>query len=159
MEGRGSRVSHREDVHKKSIGTTAASADFSVIRSIGSIARAVQSESNARFRDEGLNSNGFIYVIRVCEHPGMFLGELADSVRIDRTTAFRAIKKLIEAGYLRLQEDASDKRMRRVFPGKRGTEIYPRLHAYEMENSRRLLLQLTAEEQKLLAALLNKLTY
>jgi DNA-binding MarR family transcriptional regulator len=133
--------------------------DFTVIRAIGAIARTVQSESNARFRDVGLNNNGFIYIIRVCETPGMFLGELADAVHIDRTTAFRAVMKLVRDGFLRVESDARDKRMRRVFPSARGTEIYPQLHAYETQNSRRLLSRLTADERAELARLLNKLDY
>lgn len=66
---------------------------FTTIRTIGSVTRAIQTASNHRFKSLKLDNNLFIYVIRVCERPGMFLAELADLLSIDRTTSFRAVKK------------------------------------------------------------------
>ncbi|WP_127849437.1 MarR family winged helix-turn-helix transcriptional regulator [Lacticaseibacillus hulanensis] len=130
---------------------------FDIIRKIGAITRTIQIDSNAQFRDLGLGNNAFIYVIRTCEQPGMFLGELADAVQIDRTTAFRTVKKLVAEGFLRLEDDADDKRLRRVYPAERGLAIYPQLHAYEQHSSDTLLAPLTPAERKQLWALLKKL--
>ncbi|WP_243682012.1 MarR family winged helix-turn-helix transcriptional regulator [Lacticaseibacillus manihotivorans] len=69
-----------------------------IIRDIGAITRTIQIRSNAEFRPLDLDNNRFIYLIRVCEQPGMFLGALADSIQIDRTTAFRTVKKLVADG-------------------------------------------------------------
>ena len=132
---------------------------FTTIRTIGAITRSIQNDSNARFRKLGLGNNAFLYVIRVCEEPGMFLAQLADAVQIDRTTAFRTVKRLVAAGYLRLEDDPSDGRMRRVYPAERGREVYPELHAYEQYCSQHLLAKLTAAERKQLEGLLTKLNY
>ncbi len=132
---------------------------FDVIREIGAITRTIQTESNATFRQVGLDNNRFIYVIRVCERPGMFMAALADSLQIDRTTAFRTVKKLVADGWLVLREDETDKRLRCVFPTDKATAIYPRLHAFEQANSDHLLEALTASERQQLVALMKKLTY
>ncbi|WP_461213623.1 MarR family winged helix-turn-helix transcriptional regulator [Lacticaseibacillus sp. GG6-2] len=132
---------------------------FDVIREIGAITRTIQTESNATFRPVGLDNNRFIYVIRVCERPGMYLGAVADGIQIDRTTAFRTVKKLVADGWLTLREDPDDKRLRRVFPTAKATAIYPRLHAFEQANSDHLLANLTDAEQKRLTALMQKLNY
>ncbi|MCI1283458.1 MAG: MarR family winged helix-turn-helix transcriptional regulator [Lacticaseibacillus songhuajiangensis] len=130
---------------------------FEIIRDIGAVTRLIQIKSNAEFRELGLASNGFIYVIRVCEQPGMYLGALADSVQIDRTTAFRTVKKLVGEGYLALRSDDTDKRLRRVFPTAKAQALYPRLHAFEQVSSDQLLAGLNATERQQLTGLLQKL--
>lgn len=128
-----------------------------IIRDIGAITRTIQTRSNAEFRDLHLDNNRFIYVIRVCEQPGLYLGALADSVQIDRTTAFRTVKKLVSDGWLTLEVDTSDKRLRCVYPTVKATALYPQLHAFEQAQSDHLLAGLSPEEQRQLAALMAKL--
>ena len=132
---------------------------FDVIREIGAITRKTQMRSNAEFRALGLDNNGFIYIIRICEDPGMFIAALADSVQIDRTTAFRSVKKLVDAGWLELKADRQDKRLRRVYPTAQAKKIYPRLHAFEQASSDELLKNLNQTEQAQLRQLIHKLSY
>lgn len=132
---------------------------FTIIRTIGSVSRSVQTTSNHRFKELDLDNNLFIYVIRVCERPGMFLGELADHLSIDRTTSFRAVKKLVKLGYLQLQDDPDNQKIKRVFPTDKGQMLYPQLHAYEQEQSDQLLSQLTDQEKTQLEDLMRKLRY
>lgn len=132
---------------------------FEIIRDIGAITRKIEINTNAEFRRLGLANNAFIYVIRSYEKPGMFLGELADSVQIDRTTAFRTVRKLVDSGYLRLEDDANDKRLRRVYVTKKGADVYPELHAFEQHSSDTLVSQLTDNEKDELKRLLGKLIY
>ena len=126
---------------------------FDIIREIGAITREIQIKSNAEFRKQDLGNNAFLYVIRVNEKPGMFLGELADSVQIDRTTAFRTVKKLVAKGYLELKDDEADRRMKKVYATSKGQEIYPELHAFEVQQSAALLSNLTSAEQEQLKQL------
>lgn len=130
---------------------------FDVIREIGAITRLIQTKSNAAFRSLGLGNNAFIYVIRACEQPGMFMGELADSVQIDRTTAFRTLKKMVAAGWFDLRADTADQRLRRVYPTAKANALYPRLHAFEEAQSDELLSGLTPKERARLTALIKKL--
>lgn len=132
---------------------------FTIIRTIGSVSRSVQTTSNHRFKALGLDNNLFIYIIRACEREGMFLGELADHLSIDRTTSFRAVKKLVKLGYLSLQDDPDNQKIKRVYPTDQGKAIYPDLHAYEQEQSDKLLSQLNEHEQNQLEELMTKLRY
>lgn len=130
---------------------------FNIIRRIGAITRLLQIDSNQFFKSVKLNNNLFIYIIRVVETPGMFLGELADSIQIDRSTSFRTVKKLISENYLVLQNDEFNLKIKRIYPTTKAIEIYPQLHQYELDKSRRLLSNLTENEQNQLEKLLNKL--
>lgn len=132
---------------------------FDIIRTIGAVTRTIQIDSNNHFKELGLNNNLFIYIIRVCEKPGMFLGELADNVQIDRTTAFRTIKKLATLGYFELKKDAVSQKIKRVYPTEKAMDIYPQLHEYEQKQSDFLLSNLSTEEIAQLKQLMAKLKY
>lgn len=132
---------------------------FDIIRTIGAVTRTIQIDSNNHFKELGLNNNLFIYIIRVCEKPGMFLGELADNVQIDRTTAFRTIKKLVTLGYFELKKDAVNQKIKRVYPTEKAMDIYPQLHEYEQKQSDFLLSNLFTEEIAQLKQLMAKLKY
>ena len=132
---------------------------FDIIRTIGAVTRTIQIDSNNHFKELGLNNNLFIYSIRVCEKPGMFLGELADNVQIDRTTAFRTIKKLATLGYFELKKDAVNQKIKRVYPTEKAMDIYPQLHEYEQKQSDFLLSNLSTEEIAKLKQLMAKLKY
>lgn len=130
---------------------------FDIIRRIGAITRLIQIDSNQYFKSQHLNNNLFIYIIRVVEQPGMFMGELADSMQIDRTTSFRTIQKLKQMGYLALQNDEDNLKIKRVYPTDLARQIYPELHDYEQKMSERLLSELTPEQRGQLRTLLEKL--
>lgn len=132
---------------------------FDIIRTIGAVTRTIQIDSNNHFKELGLNNNLFIYIIRVCEKPGMFLGELADNVQIDRTTTFRTIKKLVTLGYFELKKDAVNQKIKRVYPTEKAMDIYPQLHEYEQKQSDFLLSNLSTEEIAQLKQLMAKLKY
>ncbi|MFT8572095.1 MAG: MarR family winged helix-turn-helix transcriptional regulator [Lentilactobacillus hilgardii] len=130
---------------------------FEIIRNIGSITRKLQIQSNQKFNSLNLGNNRFIYIIRICENPGMFLGEIADQLSIDRTTAFRTIKNLEKLGYLNTVEDSKDKRLRRIYPTNLASEIYPELHFFEQSSSEKLLQKLNNQEKEQLLQLLKKI--
>ena len=132
---------------------------FKIIRTIGAITRTIQIDSNTHFKELGLNNNLYIYIIRACEKPGMFLGELADDVQIDRTTAFRTIKKLATLGYFELKKDAVNQKIKRVYPTEKAMDIYPQLHSYEQKQSDFLLSNLSTDEIAQLEHLMSKLNF
>ena len=129
---------------------------FNTIRLIGTITRSIQVQSNKKFSPLGLGNNAFLYIIRAIENPGMFLGELADALSIDRSTAFRSIKKLAKNGYLDLKSDDHDGRLQRVFPTQIAKDIYPELFEFEKSQSKHLLEKLSKDEQAELLRLLEK---
>ncbi|QGG60357.1 MarR family winged helix-turn-helix transcriptional regulator [Loigolactobacillus bifermentans] len=129
---------------------------FPIIRRIGALTRLIQIDSNRYFKDDKLNNNLFIYIIRVVERPGLFLGALADDMQIDRTTSFRTVQNLIKRDYLRLAADPANRKIKRVYPTEKAKAIYPKLHAYEAAKSAQLLANLTPTETAELQRLLEK---
>jgi len=65
-----------------------------ILREIGMIARALDSISNIEFKEYDLTKGQYLYLVRLCENPGIIQEELAGMIKVDRTTVARAIKKL-----------------------------------------------------------------
>ncbi len=64
-----------------------------ILREIGMIARALDSISNIEFKEYDLTKGQYLYLVRICENPGIIQEKLAEMIKVDRTTAARAIKK------------------------------------------------------------------
>jgi DNA-binding MarR family transcriptional regulator len=70
-----------------------------ILREIGMIARSLDSISNIEFKEYDLTKGQYLYLVRICENPGIILEKLSELIKVDRTTAARAIQKL-EANHL-----------------------------------------------------------
>ncbi|USB32304.1 MarR family transcriptional regulator [Paenibacillus sp. YPG26] len=98
-----------------------------ILREIGMIARALDSISNIEFKDYDLTKGQYLYLVRICEHPGIIQEKLAEMIKVDRTTAARAIKKLEINGFIDKMEDQQNKKIKKLYPTEKGKQVYPRI--------------------------------
>ncbi|KEO76402.1 MarR family transcriptional regulator [Paenibacillus polymyxa] len=96
-----------------------------VLREIGMIARALDSISNIEFKEYDLTKGQYLYLVRICENPGIIQEKLAEMIKVDRTTASRAIKKLVINGFIEKEEDQHNKKINKLFPTEKGNKVYP----------------------------------
>ncbi|KJD44395.1 MarR family winged helix-turn-helix transcriptional regulator [Paenibacillus terrae] len=96
-----------------------------VLREIGMIARALDSISNIEFKEYDLTKGQYLYIVRICENPGIIQEKLAEMIKVDRTTASRAIKKLVINGFIEKKEDKHNKKIKKLFPTEKGNHVYP----------------------------------
>ena len=96
-----------------------------ILRDIGMIARALDSISNIEFKEVDLARGQYLYLVRICENPGIIQEKLAEMIKVDRTTTARAIKKLESNGMIERLEDKENKKIKKLYPTKKGAEIYP----------------------------------
>ncbi|MCQ2010318.1 MarR family transcriptional regulator [Sporolactobacillus sp. STSJ-5] len=96
-----------------------------ILREIGMIARALDSISNIEFKEYGLTKGQYLYLVRICENPGIIQEKLAEMIKVDRTTAARAIQKLEMNGFIEKKDDKENKKIKKLFPKKKGKNIYP----------------------------------
>jgi len=96
-----------------------------ILREIGMIARALDSISNIEFKEFDLTKGQYLYLVRVCENPGIIQEKLAEMIKVDRTTAARAIKKLEMSGFIEKQDDEKNKKIKRLYPTEKGETVYP----------------------------------
>ena len=73
-----------------------------------------------RFYDRALAPYGIgcgqqFFLLRIFEHQGINVLDLARLGQFDKGTATRAVQKLEEEGYIRSEPDPQDRRMRRLY--------------------------------------------
>lgn len=96
-----------------------------ILREIGVIARVLDSISNIEFKEYDLTKGQYLYLVRICESPGIIQEKLAEMIKVDRTTASRAIKKLETNGFIEKKEDPYNKKIKKLFPTGKGKTVYP----------------------------------
>ena len=96
-----------------------------ILREIGMIARALDSISNIEFKDYDLTKGQYLYLVRICENPGIIQEKLAEMIKVDRTTASRAIKKLEISGFIEKKDDEHNQKIKKLFPTEKGKTVYP----------------------------------
>lgn len=96
-----------------------------ILREIGMIARALDSISNIEFKEYDLTKGQYLYLVRIVENPGIIQEKLAEMIKVDRTTASRAIKKLEMNGFIEKRDSPDNKRIKQLFSTEKGENIYP----------------------------------
>lgn len=127
-----------------------------ILRDIGMIARALDSISNIEFKEVDLTRRQYLYLVRICENPGIIQEKLAEMIKVDRTTTARAIKKLESNGMIERLEDKENKKIKKLYPTKKGAEIYPFIIRENNYSNAVALNGLSDEEAKQLEYLLKK---
>src|SRR5690606_37559669 len=87
-----------------------------ILREIGMIARALDSISNIEFKEYDLTKGQYLYIVRICENPGIIQEKLAEMIKVDRTTVARAIKKLEKNGFIQKKDDQHNKKIKKLYP-------------------------------------------
>jgi DNA-binding MarR family transcriptional regulator len=66
-----------------------------------------------------------LYLVRICENPGIIQEKLAELIKVDRTTAARAITKLEINGFIEKRDDQLNKKIKKLFATDKGKHVYP----------------------------------
>ncbi|WP_054645710.1 MarR family winged helix-turn-helix transcriptional regulator [Secundilactobacillus oryzae] len=128
-----------------------------ILRSIGVIARALDSIANIEFKQYDLTRGQYLYLVRICENPGIIQERLAEMIRVDRTTAARAIQRLAENDFIERRFDEQNHKTKHLYPTVKGTEtneIIKRENVYSTEVA---LKGFDADERQTAEALLDRI--
>lgn len=117
-----------------------------VLREIGMIARALDSISNIEFKNYDLTRGQYLYLVRICENPGIIQGKLAEMIKVDRTTTARAIKKLENNGFIEKKDDPSNQKIKKLYPTEKGKNVYPLIKS-ENDYSNKVALSGLSEDE------------
>ena len=126
-------------------------------REMGAIARILHTRNDTRFPELGLQKGQFVFLTRLCEHPGVTVVRLARVTRVDQTTATKAVQKLEGAGYLTRNPDPDDGRSHTLWPTEKAFAAYAALVEAENADLTEGLEGFTPDEAALLLAFLVRL--
>ena len=127
-----------------------------ILREIGMIARALDSISNVEFKEHELTKGQYLYLVRICENPGIIQEKLAEMIMVDRTTAARAIKRLEIQGFIEKRDDPLNKKINRLYTTEKGESVYPFLMREGQHSNKVALSGFSEEEADLLHDLLQR---
>ncbi|WP_125707634.1 MarR family winged helix-turn-helix transcriptional regulator [Companilactobacillus zhongbaensis] len=126
-----------------------------ILRPLGIIARSLDSIANLEFKDIELSRGQYIYLVRICEDPGINLERLTNLLKVDKTTAARSVQKLEKKGLITRQIDAGNRKIKKIYPTEKGKSLYPLLLREEHYSNSVAMKNLTTEQQEELSHLLN----
>ncbi|WP_125772321.1 MarR family winged helix-turn-helix transcriptional regulator [Companilactobacillus furfuricola] len=126
-----------------------------ILRPLGIIARSLDSIANIEFQDIELNRGQYIYLVRICEDPGIHLGRLTNLLKVDKTTVARSVQKLEKKGLITREVDINNKRIKKIYPTEKGKALYPLLIREEHYSNSVAMKNMTPEQQTELLHLLN----
>ncbi|MEY8445673.1 MarR family transcriptional regulator [Enterococcus ratti] len=96
-----------------------------IVRDIGAISRALDSISNIEFKEVDLTRGQYLYLVRICEHPGIIQEKLSEMINVDRTTTARGVKQLEKKGLIKSTVDNHNKKIKKLYATEQGKKVYP----------------------------------
>lgn len=127
-----------------------------VLREIGMIARALDSISNIEFKEYDLTKGQYLYLVRICENPGIIQEKLAEMIKVDRTTASRAIGKLEINGFIEKRDDKHNQKIKKLYPTEKGENIYPFIKKENDYSNMKALVGFSESETEIISTLLQR---
>lgn len=132
--------------------------DNKVLRYVGSLSRAINSKADFNYRNYNLQKGQYMFLTRVCENEGINFIDLSNMLKVDKTTTTKAIKKLIEIGYLYRVQDEKDRRESRLFPSEKGLNVYDLIIKEEKLQLEITFKDFSLEERELATKLIKKMS-
>ncbi|APX72732.1 MarR family transcriptional regulator [Companilactobacillus allii] len=128
-----------------------------VLRTIGTIARALDSIANIEFVDIDLTRGQYLYLARICEQPGIIQEQLANQLNVDRATVARSVQKLEKKNIITRQNDAKNLRIKHLLPTEKGRSVYKTVKRENDYSTKIAVDGMTDSEILELSKLLNKM--
>ncbi|MBO0449098.1 MarR family transcriptional regulator [Enterococcus sp. MJM12] len=127
-----------------------------ILRDLGKIARALDSIANIEFKEFALTRGQYLYLVRIYENPGIIQEKLAEMIKVDRTTAARAIGKLEKNGLIEKQPQSDNKKNKSLFVTNKGAKLAPVIQAENQYSNKVALKGFSEPEMQQLAAYLSR---
>ena len=127
-----------------------------VLREIGMISRALDSISNIEFKELELTKGQYLYLVRICENPGITQEKLIDLIKVDRATAARAIQKLEMNEFIEKQSDKDNKKIKKLYSTIKGSNVYPFIIRENTHSNQVVLTGFSDEEKEIFYQLLHR---
>ncbi|WP_461218038.1 MarR family winged helix-turn-helix transcriptional regulator [Lapidilactobacillus salsurivasis] len=128
-----------------------------VLRKIGEVARIFDAVANLEFKTLSLTRGQYLYLVRIAENPGIIPERLATMVKVDRTTAARAIQKLAQIGLIEKRNAASNQKNRQLFVTEAGQQAADLIQRENLLSETTALQNFSAEQTAVLEASLDQL--
>lgn len=129
-----------------------------VMKYINLISRCAELYRAEKLGTLGLAPHHHTYVVHISREPGVSQEELCRRMHLNKSSVARALLKLERDGFCERVPDENDRRVLRVYPTKRMTDVYPSVVEVLREWKGFLLGDLCEEEVEMLSSLLARIS-
>lgn len=109
--------------------------------------------------DWGIGCGQQFFLLRVYEHQGISMYDLARMGLYDKGTVTRAVQKLEELGYVRSEADEHDRRVRRLYTTERAEPVVRESYAARVRWNELLTQGMTPEEAEAAKGLIARVAH
>ncbi|PKG22047.1 MarR family winged helix-turn-helix transcriptional regulator [Niallia nealsonii] len=102
------------------------------------------------------NGGQYAFFKKILGQPGINQDELTSVLKFDKATTARAVKQLVEAGYIEKKIDKQDRRSNNLYPTAKAIDIYPAIQRVLENLNEEITKNFTEEEEMQLIRLLQK---
>lgn len=88
---------------------------YHILKHIAAMTRMTNAHFTGQMEAFGMGAGQQFFMHRIAKYPGLSLAELARMGYYDNCTATRAVKRLVEAGFVRIEPDKKDGRIKRLY--------------------------------------------
>ncbi|HBF39497.1 MAG TPA: MarR family transcriptional regulator [Firmicutes bacterium] len=126
-------------------------------RQISILYRYCQCFISKELETYNIGSGQYIFLLALHRNDGISQEELSAYVKTDKATTAKAVKKLIESGYIYRDIDPKDKRAYKVFLTAKARSVIPVIQEAVKHWENAVRSGLTEDEKKLIEVLLHKM--
>ncbi len=129
---------------------------YHILKHIAGLSRMTQAYFNERMAQFELGAGQQFFMHRIARYPGLSMAELARMGYYDNCTATRAVKRLAEAGYVRLEPDKKDGRIKRLYATEKADKLLQSIREMRSDWYEIVTEGFTEEEKKMLGGMLER---
>lgn len=128
-----------------------------IFRDIDDLSKHINNIYESIFKKYGLHRGQFAFITRIVENEQISLRELAENLRLDKTSVTRAVQKLESAGYVIKTQDIDDSRLFHLTITPKGLLLYQNIIEEKNRIIDKILDAFSPVEIKLLTDLIQRL--
>ena len=96
---------------------------YHIMKNSSALYRLGQMYFNERLAPYNLGAGQQFFLSRIARMPGVSMAELAQIGTFDNGTVTRAVRRLCDEGYIRVETDETDRRVRRLYLTEKGEPL------------------------------------
>lgn len=116
-----------------------------------------QSYCARHFKDLGVTCGQFMYILCICDNPGVSQEKVAELTCIDKSTVAKAVQQLLKGGFITRQVSSEDRRVNELYPTEKAIAICPKINEIVESFNEQQLSGLTDIERDIFMRLLRKI--
>lgn len=129
---------------------------MSLIRWLSVAGRHTRMYLDQRFAPLGINCSQHMYILKICENPGLPQEQFLDLFYLHPSNITRALGGLIKAGFLTKEASTQDKRTYCLYPTQKAYDIYDEILSILDETQENLCSSLSPDEREQFLEMIQK---